>query len=365
MRKWETDLAGCYRNIASICKRLGISSDEAAKLDSIAEKYPVCIPEYYLGLIDPGDPEDPIRKMAVPSAIEFSEGGAKDTSGEADNTVIPGMQHKYGNTVLILSTNQCAMYCRHCFRKRLVGLSSEEVAEELPLMAEYIGNHPEIDNALISGGDSFLNPTSVIRQYLGTFTSIDTIRFIRFGTRVPVTFPQRITEDDGELLALLAEYRRYKEIIVVTQFNHPKEITEESTAAINALRETGCIIRNQTVLLKGVNDDPETLSALMNGLVRIGVMPYYIFQCRPVEGVKNQFQIPIRKGAAIIDEAKRTMSGPAKSFRYAMSHHTGKIEIIGESEDRMLYKYHQAKYPEDNARIFSRPLSDECWFLNP
>ena len=160
MRKWETDLAGCYRSIASICKRLGISPDEATKLDSIAEKYPVCIPEYYLGLIDPGDPEDPIRKMAVPSAIEFSEGGAKDTSGEADNTVIPGMQHKYGNTVLILSTNQCAMYCRHCFRKRLVGLSSEEVAEELPLMAEYIGNHPEIDNALISGGDSFLNSTS-------------------------------------------------------------------------------------------------------------------------------------------------------------------------------------------------------------
>ena len=140
MRKWETDLTGCYRSIASICKRLGISPDEAAKLDSIAEKDPVCIPEYYLGLIDPGDPEDPIRKMAVPSAIEFSEGGAKDTSGEADNTVIPGMQHKYGNTVLILSTNQCAMYCRHCFRKRLVGLSSEEVAEELPLMAEYIGN---------------------------------------------------------------------------------------------------------------------------------------------------------------------------------------------------------------------------------
>ena len=365
MKKWEKDLAGCYRDIASMKERLGIADEEAARLEEIAVRYPVCVPEYYLSLIDPFDPDDPIRKMAVPGSVEFSEGGSKDTSGEYDNTVIPGMQHKYGPTALILSTNQCAMYCRHCFRKRLVGLSSEEVASELPMMAGYIRSHAEIDNILVSGGDAFLNPTDVIRRYLEVFTPISTLRFIRFGTRVPVTFPQRITEDDGELLGVLSEYGKRKELLVVTQFNHPRELTAEAKEAIRLLRGAGCNVRNQTVLLKGVNDDPDTLSSLMNGLAAAGVMPYYVFQCRPVEGVKNQFQVPLRDGAAIIDKARRTMSGPAKGFRYAMSHHTGKIEILGEYDGRMLYKYHQAKAAEDNGRIFTRPVSGECWFAEP
>ena len=150
-KEWQRKLKECCRSVADISDRFSFTDEEINELISIEERYPVCIPEYYLSLIDPSDRHDPIRKMCVPDAMEFSEGGLKDTSGEADNTVVQGMQHKYKQTALILSTNQCAMYCRHCFRKRLVGYSSEEIAERLPEMADYVSRHAEISNVLISG----------------------------------------------------------------------------------------------------------------------------------------------------------------------------------------------------------------------
>ena len=362
-KEWQRKLKECCRSVADISDRFSFTDEEINELISIEERYPVCIPEYYLSLIDPSDRHDPIRKMCVPDAMEFSEGGLKDTSGEADNTVVQGMQHKYKQTALILSTNQCAMYCRHCFRKRLVGYSSEEIAERLPEMADYVSRHAEISNVLISGGDAFLNSNEVIIKYLETFSAIPNISFIRFGTRTPVTFPFRITEDDGELTSILSDFALKKHIIVVTQFNHPREITDESVKSVRMLLIAGCSVFNQTVLLKGINDNPETLSALLNELVAIGVKPYYVFQCRPVEGVKNKFQVPLARGSEIVDKAKYMMSGPAKAFRYAMSHPTGKIEILGKSGDSMLFKYHQAKRDEDSGRIFTRPVNEyECWF---
>lgn len=366
MKEWQTKLSECRRSIHEMKDLLNLTEEEIRRIADIEERYPVCVPDYYLGLINPEDRDDPIRRMCVPDSMEFSEGGSPDTSGEADNTVVQGMQHKYRQTALILSTNQCAMYCRHCFRKRLVGLSSEEIAEKLPEMVDYAREHPEISNVLISGGDAFLCSNEMIKRYLEAFTSIPSISFIRFGTRVPVTFPFRITEDDGELAGILREYGKRKHIIVVTQFNHPHEITPESLHAVDMLRGAGCTVRNQTVLLRGVNDDPEVLADLMNGLTAAGVMPYYVFQCRPVEGVLSQFQVPLLRGSELIEEAKATMSGPAKAFRYAMSHPTGKIEILGRDGDSMLFRYHQAKNGRDRGRIFHRPVSEtECWFDEP
>lgn len=362
MNNWKERLEKCYRSVSELKDRFSFSDEEVSRLMEIEEKYPVCIPEYYLDLIDVDDRRDPIRKMCIPDAMEFSSGGEKDTSGEADNTVVQGMQHKYSQTALILSTNQCAMYCRHCFRKRLVGLSSEEIASHLPEMRDYVSSHTEINNVLISGGDAFLNSNEVIERYLKTFMPIENIEFIRFGTRTPVSFPYRITEDE-ELLRILERYGRDKSIIIVTQFNHPKEISEEAVKAVKLLLSAGCMVRNQTVLLKGVNDSSDVLSTLMNKLVSTGVMPYYIFQCRPVEGVKNQFQVPLVKGVSTVDEGKNRMSGPAKAIRYVMSHPRGKIEILGRVGDELLFKFHQAKYKEDEARIFTRPVvMDECWF---
>lgn len=362
MNNWKERLEKCYRSVSELKDRFSFSDEEVSRLMEIEEKYPVCIPEYYLDLIDVDDRRDPIRKMCIPDAMEFSSGGEKDTSGEADNTVVQGMQHKYSQTALIISTNQCAMYCRHCFRKRLVGLSSEEIASHLPEMRDYVSSHTEINNVLISGGDAFLNSNEVIERYLKTFMPIENIEFIRFGTRTPVSFPYRITEDE-ELLRILERYGRDKSIIIVTQFNHPKEISEEAVKAVKLLLSAGCMVRNQTVLLKGVNDSSDVLATLMNKLVSTGVMPYYIFQCRPVEGVKNQYQVPLVKGVSIVDEGKSRMSGPAKAIRYVMSHPRGKIEILGRVGDELLFKFHQAKYKEDEARIFTRPVvMDECWF---
>lgn len=237
---WKQMLRGSIRDVEGLRKVLPMDDTEAVQMEKIIEKYPLCINPYYLSLINRDDPKDPIRKMCVPDIYEFSEGGQEDTSGEAENTVIQGMQHKYKQTALILSTNQCAMYCRHCFRKRMVGASSEEIASQLPAMADYVRSHKEINNVLISGGDAFLNSNETILKYLRYFASIPTLDFIRFGTRVPVVLPQRIYEDD-ELLRILENYSEKKQIIIVTQFNHPRELTPEAIQAIRDLRNVGCI----------------------------------------------------------------------------------------------------------------------------
>lgn len=359
---YQNALKQWYEQAVDVAGILGLSPTEEAQLEEIIERYPMRIPQYYMSLVDPQNKEDPIRRMCIPDLMEGHAAGCQDTSGESENTVIAGMQHKYPPTVMILSTNQCAMYCRHCFRKRMVGVTEGETARQLPEILNYIKEHEEINNVLISGGDAFMNSKKVIREYLESFSAIPHIDFIRFGTRIPVVLPQRITEDE-ELLLLLAEFNRKKQIYVVTHFNHPVELTEEAVEAVQALRKAGCIVRNQTVLLKGVNNQAEILVELMNGLVRIGVIPYYIFQCRPARGVKYQFQLPLLQGVTIVEEAKKRMNGQAKSARFVMAHVTGKIEILGRTEEgKLLFKYHQAKNPENASKLFIQEIApDQGW----
>ena len=362
MQNWKTLLSHGYSHVEELQEFISFPQTELSSLKTIQEHFPVYINPYYLSLIDKTDPEDPIRKMSIPSMHEMERTGSFDTSGEQSNTVLPGLQHKYRETVLILSTNQCAMYCRHCFRKRLVGLSEEEICSGIGDMAAYIMDHKEISNVLISGGDAFLNSNETIGQYLSALCEIPHLDFIRFGTRTPVVLPQRITSDP-ELVDLLRSYSKKKQIYVVTQFNHPQEITEESTAAVKTLLSLGIPVRNQTVLLKGVNDDSEVLGLLLKKLTGIGVLPYYIFQCRPVTGVMNHFQLPLKEGYGIVQKALQMQNGQGKCCRFMMSHETGKIEILGPAEDgNMLFKYHQAKYSADAGRIFTQKISkDQCW----
>ena len=342
---------------------LGLNEADSAQMARILAQFPMSVPRYYLSLINWDDENDPIRKMCIPSVRETDLSGSFDTSGEASNTVVVGMQHKYHATALILSTNRCAMYCRHCFRKRLVGLSDAEIASHLDEMIAYIKEHKEISNVLISGGDAFLNDNEVIEEYLSRLCEIDHLDMIRFGTRVPVSFPQRVTSDPN-LIALLKKYNEKKQLFVITHFNHPNEITPESTAAVHAILSAGIPIRNQTVLLHGVNDDSEVLGTLLRRLIRIGVIPYYVFQCRPVSGVKNQFSVPFLRGIQVVEGAKRMQNGQGKSLRYALSHPTGKIEILGTvGGNRMLFKYHQAKYDKDAGRMFTMDLDENQTWL--
>ena len=342
---------------------LGLNEADSAQMARILAQFPMSVPRYYLSLINWDDENDPIRKMCIPSVRETDLSGSFDTSGEASNTVVVGMQHKYHATALILSTNRCAMYCRHCFRKRLVGLSDAEIASHLDEMIAYIKEHKEISNVLVSGGDAFLNDNEVIEEYLSRLCEIDHLDMIRFGTRVLVSFPQRVTSDPN-LIALLKKYNEKKQLFVITHFNHPNEITPESTAAVHAILSAGIPIRNQTVLLHGVNDDSEVLGTLLRRLIRIGVIPYYVFQCRPVSGVKNQFSVPFLRGIQVVEGAKRMQNGQGKSLRYALSHPTGKIEILGTvGGNRMLFKYHQAKYDKDAGRMFTMDLDENQTWL--
>ena len=362
MAHWSDLLKQSYHSIDQLKELLCLSDEEVRSLTSVQEHYPVFINPYYLSLVDPGDPDDPIRKMCVPSAAELEAAGRADTSGEESNTVLPGVQHKYTQTALLLTTNQCAMCCRHCFRRRMVGVENEETITDIPQAVHYVRDHGEINNVLVSGGDSFLNSNETIETYLSLLCEIDHLDFIRFGTRTPVVLPQRITEDD-ELKEILQKYAGIKQLYVITQFNHPREITPESSLAIRELTSMGIPVRNQAVLLKGVNDDPDVLSDLLQGLTKIGVIPYYIFQCRPVIGVMNHFQVPLRTGYKIIEQTMNRQSGPAKHFRYIMSREPGKAEILGmRDEDTMLFKSHQAKDEADKGRIFEEKIAeDQCW----
>ncbi len=360
---WKTRLSDNISSTNDLQKYLQLNEDDCQKMDRFLARFPMLVPQYYLDLIDWNDPHDPIRRMCIPDVQEFDLSGRFDTSGEGSNTKLQGLQHKYTQTALILSTSRCAMYCRHCFRKRLVGTDAQdESSHNAEAQAVYVREHPEINNVLISGGDAFLNDNDIIENYLKVFSEVPNVQLIRFGTRTPVVFPYRITEDP-ELRRILREYNQKKQIFVITHFNHPRELTAESRRAIRQLQECGIVIRNQTVLLKGVNDNSEILAALLQELTAAGVIPYYIFQCRPVAGVQAQFQVPILQGIEIVERARALQNGQGKSFRYAMSHVTGKIAILGKvSDDSVIMKYHQAKDPENAGKIFEQKLTpDQCW----
>lgn len=342
---------------------IALSKKEGEQLKRVIQIHPMRVTPYYLSLIDWDDPHDPIRKMAIPSVHELNLQGSYDTSGEAENTKLRGLQHKYRETALVLATNRCATYCRYCFRKRLVGLPNTEVVEHFNEAANYIRQHQEINNVLISGGDPLVLPTQVIEHFLTTLSDVPHLDFIRFGSKTPVTLPSRF-EDEG-LLNVLEEYSHAsRRLYVVTQFNHPKEITKHSIKAVDNLIKSGVIVNNQTVLLKGVNDEPATLAELQNRLVGIGVNPYYVFQCRPVKRVKRHFQVPICKGADIVEKAKVKCNGHSKRFRYIMSHKSGKIEILGIIEDEIYFKYHQAKNRKKLGKIFKRKVDDKAGWLD-
>jgi KamA family protein len=340
-----------------------MNEEDRVVLEEICQDHPLRISKYYLSLIDSGNEDDPIRKISVPLTHESYLEGSYDTSGEKPNTVLPGLQHKYKQTAVILATNECAMYCRHCFRKRLVGVDTNEVLQDINSAVDYIQNHKEINNVLITGGDPFVLDNNRIEEFLISLTEIDHLDFIRFGTRVPVTFPKRIISDDT-FTEMLLSYTHKKRFYVVTQFNHPKEITEESIQACNKLQESGITISNQTVLLRGVNDDSNIMAQLQRNLVQIGVIPYYVFQCRPVKRVKKHFQVPLHEGCRIIQETRRKLDGHTKRFRFIMSHPTGKVEILGINNGKFFFSYHQAKDPKNIGAIFSRPVDKTSTWLD-
>lgn len=360
MTLWKDRLKDSVKSVDQVDWQMG---QDAEVLKTITERHPMLIPKYYYNLIDPEDPNDPIKILSYPNVFEADLMGDYDTSGESDNTKLPGLQHKYQTTALVLTTSACFMYCRHCFRKRMVGYSDNEVNSRMIETVNYLSAHTEINNVLLSGGDALCLSNDQIENYLKNLTEIDHLNYIRFGTRAPVVFPERITMDD-ELVGILHKYHQKKRLMVVTQFNHPRELTEEAMKSISMLTDAGITVNNQTVILKGVNDDPEVMAALLNGLNRVGVNPYYVFQCRPVKAVKKGFQLTLFDSYRIIKETRKLLDGLSKRFRLIMSHPRGKIEIVGVEDNQMIFRFHQAKDPSDHDKIFIRELDESAQWLD-
>ena len=336
---------------------------DRAVIQNVAEQHPLRLTPHYLRLINWDDPDDPIRRIAIPSAREQQKSGSFDTSGEAQNTKLRGLQHKYRQTVLLLTTNVCSVYCRHCFRKRLVGLADDEVVTDWDKAADYIQRHEEVTNVLLSGGDPLVLETALIQEILRRLAAVPHLRHVRIGTRVPVVLPERISGDP----ALREAFREFlacgKQLYITTQYNHPRELNPASLGAVSCLLRSGVLVNNQTVLLKGVNDDPAVMAELQAALASAGIIPYYVFQCRPVTAVKDGFQLPLRKACKIIDESRQQLDGLSKRFRFVMSHQTGKIEILGWKNGGIYGKYLQTNRPELHNRIFHKPLSKEAGWL--
>jgi KamA family protein len=276
----------------------------------------------------------------VPNLEEQAEWGRLDPSDEQTYTVMPGLEHKYPTTVLLLVSNVCEGICRYCFRKRVFIRPQWEYLRDIPAAMAYIAEHREITNVLLTGGDPLVLATPKLADIVGRIRQSAHVQIIRIGTRTPAFNPYRILEDT----ALTDMIRRYstprKRIYVMTHFIHPRELTDVAVEAVDALQEAGAITANQTPLIRGVNDDPETLATLLARLSFIGAVPYYIFQCRPAVG-NRAYTVPIEAGCEIVEHQSR-VSGLAKRLRFVMSHATGKKRFHGRLSDRVLLRYHRA-----------------------
>ncbi|WP_457660544.1 KamA family radical SAM protein [Sinorhizobium medicae] len=304
---------------------------------------------------------DQLKYIVEPSFEEFESPGSLDTSGEHDNTVVPGFQHKYAQTGLLLVTDRCASYCRYCFRKRIVGEDSEEIATDFAHITRYIDGHPEMTNVLLSGGDPFVLSTAKLNEILDHLLPIPHLESIRIGTKMVAYEPKRF--EDPTLLALFQRiHEAGKAAVIVTHFDHIGEISSDAERNIRSLRARGVQFLNQSVLLARVNDDPEILAKTFAKCHQMGVRPYYLFQGRPVKGASH-FQVSLRHGLEIAHGINQRLSGIEKTFKYIMSHYTGKIEILDLGADGRVYmRYHQNKAPEKIGKIFSRPHREgACW----
>lgn len=298
---------------------------ESSDLGHVAAKYPFAITPYYASLIRSADISDPIFQMSVPQMDELFDPPflhADPLEEEADMPV-PGLIHRYPDRALVMATTMCAMYCRHCTRKRVAGTREDSIsAEQLAKVTAYLADNPQIKDVIISGGDPFTLSIDVLEGIIAAIRAIPSIEVIRIGTRTPVVMPQRVTP---ELTAMLGKYHP---IWVNTHFNHPTELTPESAEACKRLVNAGIPLGNQTVLLRGVNDDPRIMEELCRGLIRMRVRPYYLFQCDLVRGIEH-FRTPISRGIEIMEYLRGRLSGLAiPSYVVDAPRGGGKIPIL-------------------------------------
>jgi len=302
---WKWQLKNRIKDSAILAQILGLSDMERKRIDKVSNVYRWAISPYYLSLVGHDYVNSPIYRQSVPDIRELGPGGSLDPMNEALTSPAPCVTRRYPDRMIINVTNQCAMYCRHCQRRRNIGeVDRHSCMEDIAQAMDYVANNTEIRDVLITGGDALLLSNKALKSILTTLDEIPHVEIKRIGTRVPVTMPQRITPDLCEII------RSHPPIYINTQFNHPLEITPDAKAACDRLVEAGAVLGNQAVLLREINDQPHVMRKLCQDLLKIRVRPYYIFHAKDVQGTRH-FQTSITEGMDIIRSLRGHTSGLA------------------------------------------------------
>jgi lysine 2,3-aminomutase len=359
---WRWQLRNRIHDVESLEKMLLLSDDERqAFIGTGTVSLPLAITPYYMSLIDPINPRQPLRRTVVPSVWEHFRGfGEEDDPLHEDATSpVPGLVHRYPDRVLFLVANACSTYCRYCTRSRIVGRRENGgfIDEKWQQGIAYIASHPEIRDVLLSGGDPLTLADEQLEWLLLNLRRIPHLEIIRIGTKVPAVLPMRITP------ALVKMLRRYHPLLLSLHMTHPDELTPETAQACERLADAGIPLGSQTVLLAGINDDVETMKRLFQGLLKVRVKPYYLYQCDPISG-SSHFRTPVAKGLEIIKGLRGFTSGYAvPSYVIDAPGGGGKIPLLPEyvagREDGYLllrnYEGRLFRYPDHGETVSDLP----------
>lgn len=304
---WRWQVRNRVETLDDLKRYVKLTEEEENGVKQCLSALRMAVTPYYLSLIDLGDPFDPVRRQAIPTASELNRSPADqvDPLHEDTDSPVRGITHRYPDRVLFLITDQCSMYCRHCTRRRFAGQTDSAVPDsQIDACIDYIAKTPAVRDVLLSGGDALMISDAKLENIIRRLRAIPHVEIIRIGTRTPVVVPQRITQELCDML------KKYHPIWLNTHFNHPNEITEESAAACARLADAGIPLGNQSVLLAGVNDCVHVMKKLVHELVKIRVRPYYIYQCDLSMGLEH-FRTPVSKGIEIIEGLRGHTSGYA------------------------------------------------------
>lgn len=328
---WHWQQRNRLRTADQFREIVDLTDAERRALEGGEAEFRAAVTPYYATLIDGDDPSCPVRRQAIPTDDEFrvEPFEREDPLAEESHMPVPGVTHRYPDRVLLYATHNCPVYCRHCTRKRKVSdpetaASRDQVREGL----DYIAGEECVRDVLISGGDPLTLSDDRLGAILRRLRQIDHVEVVRIGTRNPVTLPQRVTESFARML------REYRPIYLNTHFNHPDEVTPEARRALRRLLDAGCVLGNQMVLLRGINDDPETVLELNRRLLESGCRPYYILQCDMAEGITH-FRTSLERGLEIMDHLRGRIAGMGvPDFVVDLPGGGGKVELVPDSIER-------------------------------
>ncbi len=320
-RDWTWQMRERVRSAADLERYLSPTEDERSAIERLADRFHFVITPYYAALMDPDDPDCPVRRQVVPRLAELADpAGLADPLDEVAHSPVKNVIRVYPDRIAFCVNNECALYCRFCLRKRMVGDEDWTMRRrELTTALDWIRRTPEIRDVLLTGGDPLVFSDDRLEWLLAELRAIPHVELIRLGTRLPVTLPFRVTEGLCRML------ERYHPLWLNTHFNHPRELTAEAAEACARLAGAGIPLGNQSVLMAGINDDPETMKALCEGLVRMRVRPYYCYQAQLLEGTAH-FRVPIERGIALFRALRGRTSGFAIP-QYVLDTPHGKVPL--------------------------------------